>query len=130
MNKSQSLQSRLYQRLEEAPQRRAIAFYDAERRFSWSSFEQLHARAAGYATALAGQGLGRGHVCVILLPSGELAANVTLGVLLLGAVPLLVSPTVIGGGLAGRAKDQGQSLRQEINQTRTFVSRPGFLWPL
>lgn len=114
---NQSLQSRLYQRLEQAPQRRAIAFYDAKRKFSWSSFEQLCARAAGYGMALAEQGLGRGDVCVILLPSGELAANITLGVLLLGAVPLLVSPTVIGGGLAGLPR----LLESIIRRTRTPI---------
>ena len=109
---SESLQSRLYQQLEDGPQRRAITFYDAKSRFSWSSFEQFHARAAGYGTALAGQGLQRGDVCIILLPSGELAANVTLGVLLLGAVPLLVAPTVIGGGLAGLPKIIGSIVRR------------------
>ncbi len=73
--------------------------------------------AAGYGNTLAGQGLRQGDVCVILLSSGELAANVTLGVLLLGAVPLLVAPTVIGGGLAGLPR----LLKSIIRRTRAPI---------
>lgn len=90
-----SLQARLLARLDEAPDRRSIAFYDRHGHFTWLRFAELHSRAARLGAALAGHGLGRGEVCLIVLPSGELAATLILAVLLLGAVPLLVAPPTL-----------------------------------
>jgi len=97
--KNESLQSRLRERLERAPHGRALAFYKDTGEFSWICFEELYGRAARLAGLLASHGLGRGEVCIVVLPSGEAAAITTLAVLIRGAVPLLVAPPVVAGSL-------------------------------
>lgn len=90
-----TLQARLYDRLEHAPDRRAFAFYNGRGEFSWQTFGQFYQQAAGRAARLADHGLGKGDVCIIILPSGELSATLLFSTLLLGAVPLLIAPPTI-----------------------------------
>jgi acyl-CoA synthetase (AMP-forming)/AMP-acid ligase II len=92
---NQTLQARLYDRLENAPDRRAFAFYNGRGEFSWQTFGQFYQQAAGRAARLADWGLGKGDVCLIILPSGELSATLLFSSLLLGAVPLLIAPPTI-----------------------------------
>ena len=66
---------------------------------------------------LAEQGLGRGDVGMIVLPSGELSAMTTLAVLLRGAVPLLVAPPVVAGSLL----DLPRVLKRTARETRARV---------
>lgn len=97
MKRGNSLQTSLRERLERAPGRRALAFIDARGRFAWRSLEQVHDSAAAYGAAFAEHGLGPGDVCILALPSTETCAELLLGTLLLGAVPLLVAPPVLPG---------------------------------
>ena len=93
----QSIQARLYARLEKAPERRAIAFYNGRGEVSWKSFWQFHNQAVGYAARLREQGLRNGDVCILVLPSNELCATLIFSILILGAIPLLVAPPTIQG---------------------------------
>jgi acyl-CoA synthetase (AMP-forming)/AMP-acid ligase II len=113
----ESLQSRLIERLERAPERRALAFYAPDGEFSWIRFEEAYCRAERLAAMLAEQGLGRGDVGMIVLPSGELSATTTLAVLLCGAVPLLVAPPVVAGSLL----DLPRILKRTAQETRARV---------
>ncbi len=94
-----SLQERLYRRLDEAPESRAIAYYDPSKELSWISFKELFEQSAEVAARLQEQGFKPGDVCVIVLPSGHLAARSIFGVLLLGGLPLLVAPPAGQGSL-------------------------------
>ena len=71
-----SLQSMIYDQLEKAPERRALAHINFEGEFSWSSLEEVHSRAVGYAARLADLGLGRGDVCMLNLHSDEFCSTV------------------------------------------------------
>ena len=68
--------------------------------FRWQTREKVYTRAAAAAEQLRQHGLGSGDVCVIVLPSSAVAANVLIASLLLGAIPLLVAPpTLVGANL-------------------------------
>lgn len=105
-----SLQTRLYARLEKEPGGRAIAFYNDPDSYFWYTREQFHNRAAGYAAQLADSGLGRGDVCILVLPSAEFCATMLVATLLLGAVPLLIAPPVL------QAQGAYSSLMQILNR--------------
>lgn len=92
---SESLQSRLHLQLERAPERRALAFIDAEGRFTWQSLKQVHERAGADSAALARAGCEAGDVCVLILPSDEFCARMVLAVLLRGGIPVLIAPPVL-----------------------------------
>lgn len=94
----QSLQRSLYARLEAAPDRPALGFVGPEGTVAWRTWEQVFRTAGRVARQLAQNGLGRGDVCVLVLPSGELSAYLLLGTLLLGGVPLLIAPPNLLGG--------------------------------
>ncbi len=89
---NQTLQAKIFERLEKDPTRKTIMFYNANRGSNWYSFEGLYQSASGYAQLLLDSGLGKGGVCIIVLPSGELSAMLLTATLLLGGVPLLVAP--------------------------------------
>jgi fatty-acyl-CoA synthase len=95
-----TLQARMYAQLERWPERRAIGFYNAQGDSSWLTYEEFFGKAAGYGTRLAEYGLGRGDVCIIVLPSNQLSASLVLATLFLGAVPLLVAPPFLQGAAA------------------------------
>ena len=92
---SETLQARLYRRLEEAPARPALAFVDRRGGFRWWPLAEAHSGAADYGAGLVERGCGPGHRCVIVLSSDEECATVLLGALLAGVVPLLVAPPVL-----------------------------------
>lgn len=92
-----SLQHRLHDLLQESPEARCLSFYDRRRQVCWLSREEAFRRAAGHGAALVRRGLEAGDVCVLNLPSDEVASLTLLGVLLSGAVPLLVAPPVVRG---------------------------------
>lgn len=111
-----SLQARFFSHVEKTPDRRAIAFYNDRGEYAWYSYEQFHRRAAGYAGQLAERGLGRGDVCIMVLPSEEFCATLLLAVLQLGAVPLLIAPPVIQG--RGAYSSLGQIVQRMVGKTK------------
>ncbi len=113
----ESLQQLLYRRLDEAPEGRALAWYSSSPAFSWMTFEDLMTRATGPAACLAEEGVRAGDVCIIVLPSEELAALLVLAVLQLGAVPLLIAPPL----LRSIHETLLQTLRHTVQRTRPRV---------
>ncbi len=98
--RSGSLQAEILTRLGEAPNGPCVSFYGSDGMFRWQSREEVYTRAADTAEHLRQHGLRSGDVCIIVLPSGAIAANVLIAALLLGAVPLLVAPpTLVGANL-------------------------------
>ncbi len=91
-----SLQARLLARLAAAPEGPALGFYERGE-LRWLSREGFHSRAAAVGAVLAENGLRPREACLVVLPSGELAATVVLAILLRGGVPLLVSPPLLQG---------------------------------
>jgi acyl-CoA synthetase (AMP-forming)/AMP-acid ligase II len=91
-----TLQARLLLRLDEAPEGPALGFYDGGT-LRWLSRQEFHRRASAVAAQLAERGLRPGGACLVVLPSGEQAATVLFAVLLLGGVPLLMSPPLLHG---------------------------------
>ena len=92
-----TFQSHIALRLEREPDGRALAFVDGDGRPAWRSFREYHDAAARCASVLHEKGLREGDVCVLVLSSNEFCANALLGILLVGAIPILVAPPVVGG---------------------------------
>lgn len=113
----QSLQERILDRLERAPDGRGIAFYDFHRQFEWQSAQSFHDRSMAMAHRLVDHGLRRGDVCMIVLPSGELSANLLYGALMLGALPLMAAPPMIQGATS----DLPRILRRTVKKTGARV---------
>lgn len=111
-----TLQGRIHNLLHTRPNGRAIAFYDEQGRFEWYTVEQFYLRAERAAANLADQGLAKGEIALIVLPSGEPSATVFYGGLLIGAVPLLVAPPVVQG--AGAFSNLALVLEHIIRKTR------------
>ena len=96
-DRSPSLQSYLWDHLENDGERRALAFYDKSRKVDWATFHDLMIGAAGSATLLAEAGVRKGDTCVLVAANDRLTADALLGVLMLGGVPLLLAPPAIQG---------------------------------
>ncbi|HEY6348736.1 MAG TPA: AMP-binding protein [Candidatus Angelobacter sp.] len=112
-----SLQAEILARLSEAPSQRSICFYGPQETIRWQSREEVYGRAVSAAQQLRGQGIRSGDICIIVLPSGETAANMLLATLFLGAVPLLIAPpTLVGGNL-----NLHEILRSTLRRTRPRV---------
>lgn len=112
-----SLQAEILARLNEAPDRPCVCFYGLHETVRWHSREQVYGRAVTAAQHLRRAGVGPGDNCIIVLPSGESAANTLLATLFLGAVPLLIAPaTLIGGNL-----ELYKTLRSAVRRTRPRV---------
>src|SRR5258708_1641313 len=119
-----SLQAEILARLSEAPERRCLCFYGPQETLRWRSREQVYDRAVAVARHLRREGVQPGDTCIIVLPSGEAAANVLLATLFVGAVPLLIAPpTLVGGNL-----ELHETLRSALRRTRSrmvICSSPG-----
>ena len=94
-----SIQKRLFDRLDRAPESKAIAYYDPKKQLEWITYAQLYAQSTQIAGKLAEQGLKPGDVCVIALPSDHLSVRSIFAVLMLGGIPLLVAPPSVQGSL-------------------------------
>jgi acyl-CoA synthetase (AMP-forming)/AMP-acid ligase II len=106
--RSGSLQAEILTRFGEAPNRPCVSFYGSDGTFRWQTREDVYTQAAAAAEQLRRHGLRSGDVCVVVLPSGAIAANVLIASLLLGAVPLLVAPpTMVGANLDIHATVRG-----------------------
>lgn len=112
-----TLQERFGDRLRRNPHDRALAFYKPGKPVKWRSFAEFHRDALGVAGALAKRGLKQGDVCLIVLPSGEQAADTLMAVLLLGAKPLLVAPPA----LLGMNSDLPRVLAHAVERTKASV---------
>ena len=121
---SPTLQTRLRDRLERAPERPALAFADPAGVYRWRSFAEVYADAAGYGAALAERGLERDRVCVLALPSDELCGQLLLGALLIGARPLLVAPPVVRGLQSQLAETLAEVLT--ATDAALFIGDEGF----
>ena len=109
-----SLQARLYTRVDERPADRAIAFVDARGHVRWRTREEFFARASAHAARLVEMGLSSGQTIILVLPSGELCANLLVACLMVGAVPLLVAPPT----LRGQNANLTEILQSTIRRTR------------
>ncbi|HVR79555.1 MAG TPA: AMP-binding protein [Acidimicrobiia bacterium] len=93
----ETLQRRFEERLAKDPGGRALAWYEPGSPVEWLSFEQFYGQAKTIASNLVDRGLRAGDTCVIVLPSGELAAKTLMAVLVAGARPLLMAPPALLG---------------------------------
>lgn len=107
-----SLQERLYRRLDEAPESKAIAYYDPKETLSWISYEQFYNQSLEIAAQLSKKGFQPGDVCAIVLPSGHLAARSIMAVLQMGGNPLLVAPPAVQGSLLDLPKILKHTVRR------------------
>ena len=118
----ETVPARLFERLERAPEQRALAFYQSDGTTTWRTYSEVHAAAAGSAGRMAELGVGRGDAVVIVLSSAEPAATLVLGSLLLGARPLLVAPP----SLLGANSDLPRVLSATVRRTEArLVVAPG-----
>ncbi len=92
-----TLQSSIYELAQADPDARALGFYAADRTCDWISRGELLSGAEAAAARLSEMGLVEGAVCVQVPYNDRFAAEVLLGTLALGALPLLVAPPAIQG---------------------------------
>jgi acyl-CoA synthetase (AMP-forming)/AMP-acid ligase II len=92
-----TLQQALADRLQNAPDTRALTFPDARGVCDWITFGELHQQAAARAHLLAEMGLRPGDVCMFVLGSDRACLLAVLGCLLAGGVPVLVAPPIVRG---------------------------------
>ena len=104
MMSNATLQARIVARLEKTPDQRAIGFYGFKGEQSWITCGELYDRGRTYSARLASQGIRKGDICIIVLPSGELCTTVLLGTLFMGAIPLLVAPPSMQGEPSSRTR--------------------------
>ncbi|HVS02977.1 MAG TPA: AMP-binding protein, partial [Thermoanaerobaculia bacterium] len=96
-----TLASRLRAGLQGAEDTPALGAVGDDAAVRWLSRVALRRRLAARCAWLRHQGLGRGDVCLLALPSTLDCAELTLAAYLLGAVPLLVAPPLIQGTHSG-----------------------------
>jgi fatty-acyl-CoA synthase len=94
----ESLQASILARLREAPERPSLCFYGPQQVVHWRSRQEVYQSSVSIARYLQAYGVRRGDVCIILLPSGEMAATCLIATLLAGAIPLLIAPPALVGG--------------------------------
>ena len=97
MNREDSLQGRLYDRLLENPTQDALAFYAEGEKVSWLSYEELYTKAIARAGYLSKQGVQAGDNCVIIPDNDELGAVNLFATILLGARPLCAAAPIVRG---------------------------------
>ncbi len=110
------LQAKIYAELERAPDRRCLGFVDG-RGVTWRTGAEFFHRAERHAAHLRAAGLAQGDVCVIVLPSKEHSATTLMASLMLGAIPLMVAPPMIQGGLSSLTA----VLQRTVRKTRARV---------
>ena len=114
-----TLQRELYTRLDKAPEQHALAYVNYQGEFSWRTMEEVYRLAAGYSARLAELGLGRGDVCILVLPSEAFCTTLLIATLLLGAVPLLMAPPVIQ--IQGRYSNLTQVLKRMTRKIKPQI---------
>jgi acyl-CoA synthetase (AMP-forming)/AMP-acid ligase II len=91
---------------------------NAKGEVAWRSRKEVMNRAASYAVGLRERGLRRGDVCLIVLPTTEYCAELLVGTLLLGALPLLIAPATI----RGQNSNLVEILRATIKRTKARLA--------
>jgi acyl-CoA synthetase (AMP-forming)/AMP-acid ligase II len=109
-----TLQAALYEQMERASGKRALALVDSNGQFSWQSLGALYERGLDYSAALVDRGLRPGDVCIVAVSEMELCATLFIATLLLGAVPLLIAPSL----LSRRTSAMTSAIRPLIRKTR------------
>lgn len=99
-----------------------LAFVGGDGRLAGWTWEALDAEARRRAAVLRDNGLGRSDVCVLVLPSDADCALTLLGVLALGAVPLLIAPPTIQGSRGHLAEIVARVRR--ITEARLVIEEP------
>jgi len=95
---TESLQSRIYQQLEQRPNARALTFIAANGTFTWQSMREVCERAAALSATLADHGCKPGDICLLVLRSDEFCATALLATLFRGCIPLLIAPPILQDG--------------------------------
>lgn len=95
--REETIQGLLHDRLERHPDKRALAIVGIDGAINWLTTAGLHRAAAGRAAWLREAGLRQGDTAVLVSSDPGFAASCVLGILQLGAVPLLVAPPAIQG---------------------------------
>jgi fatty-acyl-CoA synthase len=95
--REETIQGVLRERLERHPDRRAVGFARLDGAIDWLTTAELHRAAAAQAAWLSGAGLRAGQPAVLVSSEPRFAATAVLGILQLGAVPLLIAPPAIQG---------------------------------
>ncbi len=108
-----SLQSRYLEQLEKNPTGKAVGFIDANCHTEWRTREEFHRNAMAHAARLRQEGIQKGDVVLIVLPSNELSATALTGALHLGVIPLLIAPPI----LQGAQSSLGEILLKTIERT-------------
>lgn len=109
-----TLQASFYDIARRNPRRRALGFYSSAHELSWLTNTELHDRGFRAAGWLGSEGLRRGDTCLLVLADARRCAILLLGVLALGAVPLVIAPPAIQGG----SRLQARILRATARRTR------------
>ena len=97
MTSPETLQGHLAERLDADADRPALTFFDRSGAVEWITFGALLTSGAGAASSLDAAGLAAGEPCVIVAGNDRATIDALLGVLMLGAVPLLMAPPAIQG---------------------------------
>jgi len=92
-----SIQSRLYERFQAAPEGKALAFLDESGSYTWRSFGDLYNEALERAAVLASHGISHGDVCIVIPENDSFSTTNLLALLILGAVPVCSSPPIVRG---------------------------------
>ncbi len=117
-----SIQGRIGARIAAQPGDGALAFVAGDGHLDRWTWKALDAEARRRAALLRDAGLGRGDVCVLVLPSDADCALTLLGVLVLGAVPLLIAPPTIQGSKGHLAEIVARVTRK--TEARLVIEEP------
>ena len=117
-----TLQGRFNAQVRRHPDRRALGFYTIDGETSWLTFGELDRLARASAGWLRDEGVRRGDVVVLALPSGRPCAVLILAVLTLGGIPLVIAPPAIQGGSASLAETLLRIVRR--TKARLVVADP------
>ncbi len=114
------LQARIYDQLARDPDQRCVGFYAANGEVTWRTREAFALNAKAMAARMRSEGLGRGDVCILVLPSKEFCATALTAALMTGAVPLLVAPPIIQGANSSLERILARTIRK--TQARMVIA--------
>ena len=122
-NTQQSIQSRLYQRYQHAPEGRSLAIYGRNGEVSWRSFGDLYDSATVRARVLYNLDFVQALSAYSLPENDELSTTNLLAVLVLGAIPVLSAPPIVRGRHSN-LKDVLKYLIRKTRATMVLTDKP------